>query len=121
MDGRMVQEVARHTALALPGITLGQPFGPDWDVFKVQGKVFLLLTDVPGEPVAIMKCEPDLSAALRGSHDAITAGYHMNKRHWITIYGGPDVDRTLVDELVQISYQLVVDGLPRRARPDLRA
>ncbi len=88
-------------------------------MFKVWGKVFLLLTDVPGEPVAIMKCEPDLSAALRGSHEAITAGYHMNKRHWITIHGGLDVDRTLVDELVQSSYQLVVDGLPHHSSHDV--
>lgn len=117
IDGQRIQELAARTALGLVATTHEHPFGPDWDVFKVSGKVFLLLTEVPGEPVTIVKCDPDLAAALRGAHAEITTGYHMNKRHWITLHGGVALGPDPVEDLVCNSYRLVVAGLPRRARP----
>ncbi|QBI56217.1 MmcQ/YjbR family DNA-binding protein [Streptomonospora litoralis] len=47
----------------------------------------------------------------------ITAGYHMNKRHWITLAPGDSVDTKLVEELVTESYRLVLATLPRSRRP----
>ncbi len=108
-----------RTAAELPGVTHEHPFGPEWEVFKVSGRVFLLVTDVPGEPVAVLKCDPEDALALRGEHAGITPGYHMNKRHWITVHAGRDVSGDLVEELVRESYLLVRAGLPRDRRPVL--
>ncbi len=80
------------------------------------GKVFMLMTDMPGHPVVILKADPDDAAALRERHTDITPGYHMNKRHWITVEGGGAVDEKLVKELVIDSYRLVVGGLPKSGR-----
>ncbi len=44
----------------------------------------------------------------------------MDKRHWITVTLVPAIAQDLVDELVTDSYDLVVDGLPARARPPAR-
>jgi predicted DNA-binding protein (MmcQ/YjbR family) len=77
----------------------------------------MLMTDMPGHPVVILKADPDDAAALRERHADITPGDHMNKRHWITLEGGGDVDETLVKELVTDSYRLVVGGLPKSAQP----
>jgi predicted DNA-binding protein (MmcQ/YjbR family) len=104
-------------AAGLPGVTHEHPFGPEWDVFKVAGKVFLLATEVPGEPLVTIKCEPEHSRALQQQYEAITPGYHMNKRHWITIRGRNGVTRGLVEKLVRNSYELVVQGLPKSRRP----
>lgn len=104
-------------AEGLPGVTHEHPFGPEWEVFKVAGKVFLLVTDVPGEPVAVLKCDPEDGVALRQQHTGVTPGYHMDKRHWITLHEG--VDEDLVAELVRESYLLVRAGLPRARRPVL--
>jgi predicted DNA-binding protein (MmcQ/YjbR family) len=41
----------------------------------------------------------------------------MNKRHWITLEAGADVDETLVEELVTDSYLLVVSHLPKAQQP----
>ena len=41
------------------------PFGPDWEVFKVRDKVFMLMTDVTGEPIVILKTDPEDSKALQ--------------------------------------------------------
>jgi predicted DNA-binding protein (MmcQ/YjbR family) len=117
MDGTKVQEHAMEVAAGLPAVTHEHPFGPDWEVFKVVDKVFLLVTEVPGEPLTILKAEPEHSRALQEEQDAVTPGYHMNKKHWITIHGGPGVTKAFVEELVRNSYELVVETLPASKRP----
>jgi predicted DNA-binding protein (MmcQ/YjbR family) len=117
MDGVKLLEIALETAAELPSVTHEHPFGPEWDVFKVAGKVFLLATEVPGQPVVTLKCEPEHSQALQQRYEEVVPGYHMNKRHWLTVRAGDAVTRELVDELVRNSYELVVDGLPKTKRP----
>lgn len=104
-------------AMELPGATLTHPFGPDWDVFKVRGKVFLLLTAVTGRQQAILKADPLDAEALRSEHSFITPGYHMNKRHWVSVHPDPTLTPKLLTELVTDSYRLVVEKLPRSQRP----
>ncbi|HWV79177.1 MAG TPA: MmcQ/YjbR family DNA-binding protein [Isoptericola sp.] len=111
------QDVAAAVALALPGVTRTWPFGPEHDVFKVQGKVFCMTTDVTGIPLVTLKCAPDDGEALRQELDTVTAGYHMNKRHWISLAAGPGITPDLVEELVLDAYALVVAALPRPLRP----
>ncbi|GAA3752890.1 putative DNA-binding protein (MmcQ/YjbR family) [Spinactinospora alkalitolerans] len=117
MKGRKLQDAAREVAEELPASTMGHPFGPEYEVFKVKGKVFMLLTEVPGDPIVVLKADPEDSKALRQSHRDITPGYHMNKKHWITLEPGESVDKGLVKDLVTDSYRLVVAGLPRAQRP----
>ena len=117
MDGETLQKTAADYAEELPGAGLEHPFGPDWEVYKVRGKVFMLMTDMPGHPVVILKADPDEAVGLREQYAEITAGYHMDKKHWITAAGGPSLDENLVKELVTDSYRLVVDKLPKSQRP----
>jgi predicted DNA-binding protein (MmcQ/YjbR family) len=111
-----VQRLAAERAAALPGTVLDHPFGPQWDVQKVHGKVYMLITEVTGEPTVILKTAPNESVALREQYADITPGYHMNKKHWITLHGGA-LDRCLIEELATDSYRLVVEGLPKAQRP----
>ncbi|MGQ1840096.1 MmcQ/YjbR family DNA-binding protein [Kocuria turfanensis] len=120
MDGTQLQQVAMQVAAGLPAVSRTYPFGPEHDVFKVAGKVFLMTTEAPGEPIVTLKCEPPHAAALRQEFPTITPGYHMNKQHWISLAAGPGISRDLVAELVRNAYELVVDGLPRAERPVLR-
>ena len=117
MIGEELQERARARVDELPGASLEHPFGPDWEVFKVRDKVFMLMTDVTGEPIGILKSDPEDGKALQEQHDDITPGYHMNKKHWITLHPSGDLPTQLVDELVTDSYLLVVENLPRAKRP----
>ncbi|MGP9725151.1 MmcQ/YjbR family DNA-binding protein [Corynebacterium sp. AOP40-9SA-29] len=120
---REPQEVARERAEELPGARPTAPFGPDWEVHKVHGKVFMLLTEVTGEPIVILKSDPVEATALRAQYGLITPGYHMNKRHWITLKPGngeglEGLEEDLVRELVTESYRLVVaNNLPRKRWP----
>lgn len=103
--------------LSLPGAEETTPFGPDVLVYKVAGKMFAL-TD-PGEFPSRMnlKCDPARSMLLREEHEAITPGYHMNKRHWNTVVIG-ELPATLARELIVHSYDLVVASLPKSKRPN---
>lgn len=58
MDGKTLQQHATDRTQELPGTGLTHPFGPDWDVYKARGKVFMLLTDITGEPIVILKADP---------------------------------------------------------------
>jgi predicted DNA-binding protein (MmcQ/YjbR family) len=117
MDGEKLLDVAEETAKRLHSASWEHPFGPDWEVFKVGGKVFLLTTQVPGRAVITVKCEPDIAAELVQTHISISPGYHMNKRHWVSAWPGDDVDEDLVRDLVNNSYRLVVSSLPRARQP----
>ena len=117
MDGKKLQERAAERTHELPGAELTFPFGEDWDVYKVRGKVFMLHTAVTGEPIVILKATPTDARSLREAHEDITAGYHMNKQHWITVHPDGDLDGPSLDDLVTESYLLVVEKLPKGQRP----
>ena len=117
MQDDTLQQQARRRVEELPGAELEHPFGPEWEVFKVRGKVFMLLTETTGDPIVIVKADPEDGKALREQHQDITPGYHMNKRHWITLNPGGNLATSLVDDLVTESYLLVVENLPRAKRP----
>ncbi|PZF23160.1 MmcQ/YjbR family DNA-binding protein [Curtobacterium sp. MCLR17_045] len=117
MDGGQLHDIASRTALALPAAVETQPFGEGSVVYKVVGKMFVMVTEVRGTPIVNLKCAPPHGAALVRDHDEITPGWHMNKRHWITLTPGNGIDETLVEDLVANAYDLVVAGLPVAKRP----
>jgi predicted DNA-binding protein (MmcQ/YjbR family) len=117
MDGQELQKVANKYATELPDITFEHRVNPNWETYKVHGKVFMLMTDMPGYPVVILKADPDDAIALREHYEEITVGYHMDKKHWITAAGGPELDDDFIGGLVTDSYHLVVANLPVSERP----
>jgi predicted DNA-binding protein (MmcQ/YjbR family) len=117
MDAQELQSVADESARRLPEVSVEHRAHPNWETYKVSGKVFMLMTHMPGHPVVILKADPDEAVALRQQHPEITVGYHMDKRHWITAAAGPGLEENLMQELVKDSYQLVVDKLPQSKRP----
>jgi predicted DNA-binding protein (MmcQ/YjbR family) len=121
MDGQELQTVANDHASGLPEVTVEHRVSPNWETYKVGGKVFMLMTDMPGHPVVIVKADPEDALVLREQYAEITGGYHMDKKHWITAAGGPGLERDLVRALVTDSYQLVVEKLPGSARPENQA
>ncbi|WP_227422416.1 MmcQ/YjbR family DNA-binding protein [Pengzhenrongella sicca] len=113
-----------EACLALPGAGVDWPFGPDADVFRVHRKVFALLMTNPRvseHPFVNLKAEPAEVPLLIAAHDGILPGYHMNKRHWITVVLSPATELDLVGELIEDSYDTVVAGLPARLRSSLRS
>jgi predicted DNA-binding protein (MmcQ/YjbR family) len=107
----------RRACLARAGAREEFPFGPEVSVFKVGGKMFAL-SMLGAEPLRVsLKCEPEIGEALRASHPAIVPGYHLNKRHWITVTLDGSLPDAMVRDLIEDSHDLVVAALPARLRP----
>ena len=117
MDGSGRYTVARQRAEEMLGSQVQHPFGPDWEVFKVRDKIFLLLTAVTGQQQMIIKAEPEDCQALQQQYPFVAPGYHMNKRHWVSVYPHAELHKQLIEELVTDSYRLVAEKLPRGQRP----
>ena len=96
------QECLRHR-----GAREEFPFGEQTSVFKVGGKMFAL-SALRATPLRVsVKCDPELGERLRASYPAIVPGYHLNKRHWITITLDGSVPDETVRQLIEDSYELV--------------
>ena len=101
---------------ALPEAVLTFPFGEETAVYRVGGKIFAL-TGVDRATSINLKAEPADVTGLVDTYDAIERGYHMNKKHWVTVQLDGDLPEGLLEELIEDSYDLIVDKLPAKDRP----
>ena len=112
---KMNIEQVRAYALTLPGTTEDMPYGPDWVVFRIEGKIYLHIALESSEPRCAVKLDPAVGAELREREDGVRPAYHMNKVHWNDLYLNRLSDG-MVTELIRHSYRLVLSKLPRRLR-----
>ena len=127
----MTPDALADLCLSLPQAVETFPFGEETSVFKTSGngKIFAL-TALSGDPFTVsLKCDPAESRALREEFSAhIAPGYHLNKKHWITIVLGGAAPNTsvpgvggqgegvpdeFVEQLVRDSHALVRPPVPR--------
>ena len=113
MTGDEIQKFAFKVAAQLPKTELDYPFGEDISVYKVMDKMFLLSSSLQGNKIINLKVQPDHGEMLRDMYASIRTGYHMNKRHWISIYESEQITPELIKDLVQSSYELVVNKLTK--------
>lgn len=108
-------EELRDYCLQKPGAVEEFPFGPDTLVFKVGGKLFLLVGLTEGDRFNA-KCDPELAIEWRERYAEVQPGYHMNKKHWNTVYMNGSLTGKQLRELIDHSYELVFKSLPEKAR-----
>jgi predicted DNA-binding protein (MmcQ/YjbR family) len=99
-------EDIRTYCLKKPGVTEGFPFGEDTLVFKVKGKIFVL-ANLDGDLSLNLKCDPALALELRERYSSVIPGYHMNKKHWNTVYLNGTIPDKEVLSWIDHSYKLV--------------
>ena len=114
----MILEEIRTYCLKKQGVTESFPFDVTTLVFKVGGKMFALM-DIDNFDSINLKCDPEKAIELRERFSGILPGYHMSKKHWNTVIVNDDVSRELILELVDHSYQLIVESLPKKVRNEL--
>lgn len=100
--------------LAKPFTTVSFPFGDDVEVYKVKGKMFALIGVHNDLDMINLKCDPDESLALQDIFSAIKPAYHMNKKHWVSVYFDSSVPQGEVERLIDNSYQLVVSKMTKK-------
>jgi predicted DNA-binding protein (MmcQ/YjbR family) len=114
-----IESIRKH-CLKKPGVTEDFPFGENTLVFRVMKKMFLLAS-IDEIPLRInLKCDPEKAMELRERHDSVIPGYHMNKKHWNTIFIDGNLRGELLLEWIDHSYDLVVSGLKKSDKAKLQ-
>lgn len=114
-------EAFRLYCLAKKGVTESFPFDEQTLVFKVMGKMFALC-GLEHHPSRVnLKCDPERSVSLREQYpEGVLPGYHMSKLHWNTVMLEHALPEHLIRELIDLSYDLVVQGLTRKMKEALQ-
>jgi predicted DNA-binding protein (MmcQ/YjbR family) len=114
-------ESFREHCLAKKGVEEGFPFDSDTLVFKVMGKMFAL-TSLSAKPFGVnLKMAEDKVPEYREKYEDVLPGYHMNKKHWNSVYfdtGG--IPRKELLWMIDHSYEEVVNGLTKKLREELK-
>ena len=93
----------------LKGSKLDFPFGENVAVYKVKDKMFALIPESK-EPISLsLKCAPELAVLLQEKYESVMPGYHLNKKHWITIVLTGQLPLEEIKDLIILSYNLVTD------------
>lgn len=109
----------REYCLSFPLAEETTPFDETTLVYKVGGKMFLLMDMVDSSWINV-KCDPDRAMELRERYSEVVPGYHMNKTHWNTVRTNGDLPESLIREWIRDSYLLIVNSLPRAKREELQ-
>ena len=115
----MTLEQFQDYCLSLPGVTEEFPFGEETLVYKVAGKMFAL-SGIEDFETINLKCDPDTAVELRERYDGVEPGYHMNKKHWNSVYFDTgQIPRKQLLWMIDHSYDEIVKKLPKKAQQEL--
>jgi predicted DNA-binding protein (MmcQ/YjbR family) len=112
-------ETIRRYCMEKNSTTESFPFGESTLVFKVSGKIFLLI-GLDNHPLQFnIKCDPEKAEELREEYSSVIPAFHMNKKHWNTIILNGQINGRQIREMIDASYELVVRSLPLKERKKL--
>jgi len=110
----------RAFCLSLPHATEDVQWEHDL-LFRIAGKMFCVANLEPGmSPTKIaFKCTPEKFAELVEVEGIIPAPY-MARNHWVAILDMDALRQPEMKELIQGSYQMVLEKLPKKTQAGLR-
>lgn len=112
-------EKLRDYCLSLPFATERSPFGSDTLAMEIGGRMFCLMT-LDGEwDFYNIKVNPDYAIELCERYSGIRPGYHMNKRHWVSVAFQGDVPDLVQEKLLYHSYCQTALRLPKKVQTQL--
>lgn len=114
----MIAEEIREYCLAKKGVTEGFPFNETTLVFKVGGKMFLLMALDTQPLVFSAKNKEDYNQELREKYYQISGAYHMNKTHWNSVVC-EGLKSDLIKKLINDSYDLVFESLTKKVKEEI--
>ncbi len=111
----------REFCLSLPGATEDIQWEHDL-LFRIAGKMFCVANMEPAvSPTRIaFKCTPERFAELVEIEGIIPAPY-MARNKWVAILEMEALRQAEIKELIQNSYQLVLEKLPKKTQAALAA
>lgn len=112
----------RNMCLSMKGVTEKMPFSEErytgLVVYYIGDKWFAL-SDIDVSEYCNLKCDPDYSLELQDRYNGVVPGWHMNKRHWISVYYNSDVPNDVFKQLIENSYKLVFKSLTKKKQIEI--
>ncbi len=105
---------------AKPAARRDMPFGLDVVVYKVLHKMFALIAWQADPLTVTLKADPVDVLILQKQFPAVKPGYHLNKKHWITVTLDGSIPEGELKQMIDDSYTLVVAGMTRADRAVIR-
>lgn len=116
----------RAYCLSFPGAQEKMPFEKatsEYDrnlqVFYV-GEKWFCFVNIDVFDFCNIKCPSEQIAGLQEQYEGVKPGYHMNKKHWISVYFQRDVPEKTIRQLVKQSYDRVVASLSKKEKEALK-
>lgn len=112
-------EEVRDYCMSKPYATEDMPFGSEYVVFRIGGKIFCCLALVLGNVVQL-KWNPDEFDEVIDKHSCVRQAWHWHKRHMIQFdLDDPTLDAPLVKSLIDRAYSYVRARLPKKIQNQL--
>ena len=113
----MTERQLHEYLLSMPGAWLDYPFGEGTAVYKVghkdvagqKEKMFALVSEGSAPVRVSLKTDPQLNRTLQERYETVLPGYHLNKKHWMTVICSGQLSDDEIQDLVRLSYRLVAE------------
>lgn len=110
-------ESIRDYCLSLPYATEDMPFGDDYVIFRIFGKIFGCIA-LNRPDYFTVKCNADYAIKLRETHIEIEPAWHWNKKYWNQIRLDGTLSDSFIQSLISHSYSEVVAKLSKKLRTE---
>jgi len=108
----------RDYCLSLPFATERSPFGPDTLAMEIGGRMFCLMTLDSQWNFYNIKVNPEYGIELCERYSSIRPGYHMNKKHWVSVDFHGDVSDRIQEQLIYHSYCQTARNLSKKLQAE---
>lgn len=105
-----------------PGVTKDFKAEWGWTRYLLGDKLFAAICqDETGKEILItLKLNPVEGDFLRQQYEDIIPGYYMNKEHWNSIKTDGAVPDSLLQDMLDKSYGLIMEKLPKKKQKELK-
>lgn len=107
--------------LDMKGVTKDYKEEWNWNRYLLGDKMFaaVCLNDNGEETLITVKMDPMEGDFLRQQYEDIIPGYYMNKVHWNSVKADGAVPDGLLKDMLEKSYKLVFDKLPKKKQKEI--
>ncbi len=116
-------EEFREYCLSFPETHEGTPFDGFFQnahsilVMYVKDKMFCFF-DMDKFDACTIKCDPNKIEELKEKYKAVSKPFNLSPKYWINVSFNSDMPDGKLKELVRKSYNLVIEGMPKKVRKE---
>ena len=104
----MTHKEVEEFILTFPNVRLDYPFGEKAAVYRAANDKLFAIIQENSDPLKIsLKVDPQLGQFLREKYESVMLGYHLNKKHWVTILATGQLSDQEIYDLIRHSFEQV--------------